>query len=693
MNNFTSTGTLEQNEFPTWNNAISGEKNELLPSEIHLEENSSIPGLPRYECFGPDDNVDRLENEKQYSQCRGQLDESVKCIGKIRDSEVGSFVFEPNERELSPIPKISDNDANMLRSSCDKIDVTKRRFSIDSSDENAMKRIPLGLFVIKQKESDRSNLNEDSNFMEDEELIAINCCNKDDSEVNRDSDLFVNGRSCARFLQSEDSFSKNSDENRSKISSVIASLPNPVSGNYLGIETMEKARTSSFEYFPHIGYGELTSIQEENLPIENQSPDAAVKREYTTFTECEPFVPINDASQVFDSCDSNFAKIDNDSDISSQFPTTIIGNGENNCKDLSNFNGFSASDDVTSIGLSSQVFIQKLRGAAFRRRMNLTRSRDSLAAKEKVHRQAIAASKAARTKLVVNNIPIMSNEPAPLPEPLISVQFKARRVPQTTGARGAGGLSGVPKVAKRPATVPASPLLGRKRYPHKLLQRSKYISADKKRSLLRPSSNSLIPNFGVSGIPKVEKKPTTVPISPGLGRRRSRPTTTAKVKNDASSVTLETLLDQTTKSSIEPRSFRHPSSFDGKETVKVAFEQEKISQPAGLQLSDSNLSRKFGNLRFGSSPSLNPASRKSLVGLRLLDNTYKENPATPRRSKSMGSISLAFVPHSTDRAKKRAEFDTQRLQNERLRLEKEREARLFALKELKNELNILKDKI
>jgi hypothetical protein len=107
--------------------------------------------------------------------------------------------------------------------------------------------------------------------------------------------------------------------------------------------------------------------------------------------------------------------------------------------------------------------------------MNLTRSRDSLAAKEREQRELIAASKASREQRRLSEPP-----PTSLPDgtrkqasdPANSFKaFKALPLPSYTGLKGHGGLSGVPKVEKKQATMASSPMLGARRQIRRLMGR------------------------------------------------------------------------------------------------------------------------------------------------------------------------------------------------------------------------------
>jgi hypothetical protein len=205
------------------------------------------------------------------------------------------------------------------------------------------------------------------------------------------------------------------------------------------------------------------------------------------------------------------------------------------------------------VGQSSFEFIERIRHAAHRRKVAMTRSRDSLVAKEEEQLRSIAEMKSkaddnALGQQRTTNPQVKQNRA----ETTTVKRFKARPVPPTTGALGSGGIEGVPKVEKKPTTTPFSPLLGARRLQKPIVKalqepkpkqktivatfepRKTIVHALKpstpKEPEIRPFKARAIPkvirsaeNGGQHGIPKVEKRPLTVAISPLLGaRRRSR---------------------------------------------------------------------------------------------------------------------------------------------------------------------------
>jgi hypothetical protein len=157
-------------------------------------------------------------------------------------------------------------------------------------------------------------------------------------------------------------------------------------------------------------------------------------------------------------------------------------------------------DDLQSakkeVGERSSNFIDKIRNAAHKRRVAVTRSRDSLVAKEQEQLRSIAESKTRSAASVMNDLQSVNEnmkQAVDAKENGISNRHHSKHSKKSS--IGFGGV-GVPKVGKRPTTMPLSPMLGSR----------------------RKRDNAA--TFGGSGAPKVEKRPTTTPMSPMLGSRR-----------------------------------------------------------------------------------------------------------------------------------------------------------------------------
>ena len=208
--------------------------------------------------------------------------------------------------------------------------------------------------------------------------------------------------------------------------------------------------------------------------------------------------------------------------------------------------------DLTSakknLDASSMAFIERLRGAAHRRKLRVARSRDSLAAKEREHLLSIASANERRLLMAPKDTTVRAA--ASSVDHMTTVEpykpFKARPAPSTTGQLGSGGQVGVPKVEKKPTTTPFSPLLGARRpknehvsaldTPSKHAPRrsaSRFVSIVTKsltpkksrgvpfKARPAPPTTGIQGHAGQVGVPKVAKRPATVPVSPGLGIRRS----------------------------------------------------------------------------------------------------------------------------------------------------------------------------
>jgi hypothetical protein len=217
---------------------------------------------------------------------------------------------------------------------------------------------------------------------------------------------------------------------------------------------------------------------------------------------------------------------------------------------------FSSSGDLSSarkqVDESSLEFIERIRSAAHRRKVAMTRSRDSLATKEREQLLSIAATKTKSDTVTLPGIPEKTQRP--LPGCDAPKQFKARPLPSTTFAEGMGGLVGVPKVSSKPTTTPFSPLLGKRRkdpirvkaleppkhtslgnggmtnrptvvmhrtgYPHTPPSSKQESTPAPFKARPLPTSTGMKGNGGLAGVPKVPKRPVTVPFSPHLGPRR-----------------------------------------------------------------------------------------------------------------------------------------------------------------------------
>jgi hypothetical protein len=297
--------------------------------------------------------------------------------------------------------------------------------------------------------------------------------------------------------------------------------------------------------------------------------------------------------------------------------------------------------NLVIVGSASLAFHQKIKGAAFKRKKSFSISRDSLAAKERHHREVVAASIAARKKLLEKPIELLSKNIA-ADNPASTFTFLARPVPAPSRIGGTGGLQGIPKVEKRQPTVPSSPMLGLKRstrnYPNEITSE---IST--KKIIFRRLHG------GISGIPKVDKRPTTVPSSPLLGKRR---------KNN--------------------------SFVTSKHAKNVVCEQSYCAKDVENKVNCINLrNRKMND--FSKSASIKKMqTNNTLACLPVSDTTESRESLVP------GDKAGGHFLHSTLRAKKRADFNRRKCENEILKMQQKKTWRRTKIKEKEGELDLLK---
>jgi hypothetical protein len=395
------------------------------------------------------------------------------------------------------------------------------------------------------------------------------------------------------------------------------------------------------------------------------------------------FLPSNlpeSESQVPDSLIISDSSLDGDFDSTSEMITASSILTDTIPTNTSRFENISKTTGIAG----SMEFIQQLRGAAFRRKMNISRSRDSLVAKERNHREQIAFQKLQkeneeleRTKqqemVKQQNKTMIAQQKQ---EQLIIARtrsFKARPLPSTTGLKGSGGLAGVPKVEKRLPTIPKSPYLGQRRVlrskdvPVPIIQdkddddhnndqqqrqpSDRRVGSSKNQSMNEtfkaiplPKSSSQIGSAGQAGIPKVPKRMVTIPQSPLLGMRR-----------------LPVQVNQ--QQQCPPPSYRKSTPpINTKREAKSTVRIDKTK----IRTRDENVADKENY------------------------DPIKVVPVTPIVKVSMIT---PYVPYSTRRAIKRAEFDQRRLINEQIRIEEERIKNQRLVKQLHSELERLRIEI
>ncbi len=348
------------------------------------------------------------------------------------------------------------------------------------------------------------------------------------------------------------------------------------------------------------------------------------------------------------------------------------------------------------VGQSSHEFIERIRNAAHRRKVAMTRSRDSLVAKEQEQLRSNAEKRNKENPDTLGGHEIEESKNEKTSTATENRTFKARPLPPTTGSLGSGGLDGVPKVEKRPTTTPFSPLLGARRHqkvkihalarpkqikppksqPKPVTQPRNFETTQEPRSknpipttsdgFARPFKARAVPlsvrakeNGGQYGIPKVEKRPVTVATSPMLGlRRRSR------------------------------------SPGRSSDTRKVKPTQNNASVNANDRKGAKTLIR---SLSRSSSSILTArtigAESPLLLGLKLLTTPRAEQGENDENTTPNHAPFKPYEPHSTRRAIMRAEFDIRRKTIFEMRIERETQEREKIIRSMHRDLDILRQEI
>jgi len=359
---------------------------------------------------------------------------------------------------------------------------------------------------------------------------------------------------------------------------------------------------------------------------------------------------------------------------------------------------------IKQVGEHSINFIDKIRDAAHKRKVEVTRSRDSLIAKEQEQLRSIAECKSRFAALTEKLQSRDERHEEAAKENYNNrlnkseKQFKLSR--RSNRDRNGFGGTGVPKVEKRPTTTPLSPKLGIRRKERNVVpkasERTKTTSergstirstaksidrlrfndtntdedtafgklnlggqsiANGKTSLRSesrkgnsstfkarpiPSSATRRWNAGQVGIPKVSKRAVTIPVSPCLGPKRQ-------------SRIIKKCIDKSSKKDVSLG----------------------------------------GEMSISSRSMLSPSSVKSspLLGLTLVDSTRKQRITKIESNQNIFSrtqtIFKPFIPQSTSRAKLRRQYDISRDENQTLNLEEKRKKLRSRIKIIRRELKIL----
>lgn len=360
--------------------------------------------------------------------------------------------------------------------------------------------------------------------------------------------------------------------------------------------------------------------------------------------------------------------------------TTTTSNEDMKLNDLSNAR--------KQVGQSSNDFIQRIRNAAHKRKVAMTRSRDSLVAKEEEQRRTKAEARAKADEQAAAQTDNQISDGTLVQKGDINHKqnhrgFKARPLPATTGMEGSGGLDGIPKVAKKPTTVPFSPQLGLKRRAKieiKALQAPKVLQPkpvparresprlavmDPPKEVIRPFKARPVPKAvgalgygGQYGVPKVAKRPVTIPNSPLLGPRR----------RDGSPITEATHSNPTrTRGSIVRN--RQASN----ESITVTEPRSRVSAQSpsllGLDILDLNSSRGVKTVSVG------------FIG----ENDENESPRDDNIQ--------VFQPRSSARAKKRAAYEREKTTTMKLKTMKNTASRQREIRRLRRELQVLRQEL
>jgi len=286
-----------------------------------------------------------------------------------------------------------------------------------------------------------------------------------------------------------------------------------------------------------------------------------------------------------------------------------------------------------NLNAQSSALVERLRGAAQKRMMSITRTRDSLAKKETMQEQRIMNANKEEFNVPENGTALdecdsTSNK----------VEFGHDKKVTKQDQRP----TGVPSVLKRPATVPISPKLGLRRdATTKVQQTSKPPTKNQTSSSIEKTNHdettlySRKTRSSTHNLTSAKRKPLTIPKSPLLGSRRNA--------------------DQvnSTKPKASTNKLTHKSPI-----VTISKLADPIS-PMGLEF----LSR-------------------SPTGTDDDDDAAKQNEQV-----------VPFTLHTQLRAKERAMFEACRILNEKLRNEAISKDRERLLREKYKELERLKDKL
>ena len=387
----------------------------------------------------------------------------------------------------------------------------------------------------------------------------------------------------------------------------------------------------------------------------------------------------------------------------------------------------SSQSAMKEVGEHSSNFIDKIRDAAHKRKVAVTRSRDSLVAKEKEQLRSIAECKtrfaALKQKLqsAKEENTVITKENIHFQHNSLEGSLKHSRKNERENS-GFGGV-GVPKVEKRPTTTPLSPLLGLRRKGANVLSKiPKNLNSLSERRITRKPTSKHNKGMGSDGISN------RLGSSSGQHHQNRRIITRSSVDKDVK-ISKSTVHDEEASTLFRPPgAFKArpvpPSTTRGwdagqmgipkvaKRAVTVPVSpclgpkrHPQVLVEAGVKKYDDILKFKIKRNTSGSSNGLSLSSRSKptspssvrsspLIGLSFMNSIKKakatikgsHNSRVPTRKRT---TLRPFVPRSTYRADIRNQYDVSHTERRALGLQEKREKLRSEIKVIHRELKIL----
>lgn len=364
------------------------------------------------------------------------------------------------------------------------------------------------------------------------------------------------------------------------------------------------------------------------------------------------------------------------------------------------------------IGASSHAFMEKLRGAANRRKDQVIRARDSLVAKQKEIKESTE-------KAVGAVMETKESLDFQIQKEMDTVkQFRALPMPSTSSR---GGMIGIRKVEKKKSTIPVSPLLGARRSEAEKCEDETKKTVDddvkrkesecldvriqKERNTIKNRSTSY--RGGMIGIRKVEKRRSTVPVSPLLGARRPgteisnllpQKINLGQCKGLEQKFQINSSIKTSSGNAVmrfkaRPAPLAKKNGPIGIPKVSKRPVTVAVSPLLGLRRSVSCSANRGSAANFD-------ASSQTLLGLNLLSPSITTDTSSHSENLDLREINTpsnrrmaAYIPHSTKRAQKRVGFNKQRIQNADQRLKETKMQWDREIKHRKNELSNLRQSL